>query len=268
MGLFLIALAVALAALVWALLQRRHDQPTYQGRTLRQWLITAMDYRYDEGGAARAKAVQATNAVHRIGTDALPWLVKGLDCEIPKWRDNLFDALPRQTFTHPRLARPLIGPEGTRFLLSVTGFEILGEEAAPAVPALMALAGDWQSKDRAGGVLIALTYLGNGGSTSLVWVVTNSTIPVRHRITAARSLTLRPSGPRTNLTWAIPALARCAGETEISNAVAETLAALAKQSPTVVPKLLEACSSDDATARQGATNALGLIAPELLKKDP
>lgn len=77
-----------------------------------------------------------------------------------------------------------------------------------------------------------------------------------------------PSGaPRTNLTWAIPALARCAGESQISKPVAESLAELAKQSPSVTPKLLEACSNTDAMTRQGATNALSLIAPQMLSED-
>jgi len=263
----LIALAVVLAALLWALLQRGDHEPTYEGRTLSHWLITAIDYRYGDRDSDREKAIQATNAVHHIGTNALPWLVKWLDCEIPQWRDKLFDRLPRQAFAHPRLARPLIGPDGTRLLLGLTGFEILREEAAPALPALIALAGNWESHDRSGGVLMALAHLGNIGSTALVSVVTNSSIPTGQRITAARCLALPSGGPRTNLTWAIPALARCSGETQISKPVTETLAALAKQSPSVVPQLLEACSSTDTMTRQGATNALGLIAPQMLRED-
>jgi hypothetical protein len=259
----LFPLAVASAALFWALLRPREPEPIYQGRTLSQWLIAAVEYRYSD----REKALQATNAVHHIGTNALPWLIRGLDCEIPKWRDDLVDHLPRQTFFHPRLARPLLGPDGTRVWLSVTGFEILGEEAAPALPALTALAGNWESPGKCAGVILALTHLGNSGSTSLVSVVTNTSIPTRQRITAARFLTLPVGGPRTNLTWAIPGLARCSGETEISQPVAETLAALANQSPTVVPKLIEACSSPDAATRQGATNALRFISPEKVKDE-
>lgn len=263
----LIPLAVALTALLWVLLHPPEHEPIYEGRTLSHWLKTALDCRFSDSDSDRAKATQATNAVHHIGTNALPWLVKWLDCEIPTWRDNLFERLPRQAFAHPRLARPLLGPEGTHLWLSITGFEILREEAAPALPALLALAGNWESKDRSGGVLIALTYLGNSGSTCLVSVVTNSSIPTRLRSTAARCLAMHSGEPRTNLTWAIPALARSAGETQISKAVAETLAELAKQSPSVTPKLLEACSSTDGMTRQGATNALSLIAPQMLRED-
>ncbi len=258
----LVPLAVALAAVLWVVLQPREHEPTYQGRTLSQWLITAIDCRYSYTDAAKAK--QSTNAVHQIGTNALPWLVRWLDCKIPKWRDKMFDRLPMQTFAHPRLARPLLGPAATRLWLSVTGFEILGEEAAPAVPALIALAGNWESENKSQGVLLALSQLGNSGATCLVSVVTNSSIPTRQRTTAAMLLALSSGRPRTNLTWAIPALARCAGETQLSKAVTDALDALAKQSPSVTPKLFEACSSTDAMTREGATNALRLIAPQML----
>ena len=250
--------------MLWMLHQRRDHEPTYEGRTLSHWLKTAMDNRYT-GDAAMAK--QATNAVHHIGTNGLPWLVKWLDCEIPKWRDDLAERLPRQAFVHPRLARPLLGPDGTRLWLGITGFEILGEEAAPALPALIALAGNWESDDRSAGVLIALAHLGNSGSTSLVSVVTSNSVPTRQRITAARMLAVPFAGPRTNLTWAIPALAQCAGDTQISKSVADTLVELAKQSPDVTPRLLDACSNTDAMTRQGATNALRLIAPQALRED-
>ncbi len=258
----LIAVAVAFAALAWVLLRPRQLEPRYQGRTLSHWLKTAIDCRYSDSDSDRKKAIQATNAVHHIGTNALPWLVKWLDCEIPKWRDNLFDRLPRQAFAHPRLARPLLGPDGTRLLLSITGFEILREEAAPAVPDLIALAGDWKSDTKSQGVLLALSFLGDIGSTNLVSVATNSSIPSRQRILAVKDLALPVAGPRTNLTWAIPALARCAADSEISKASTDTLVALAKQSPSVIPQLLEACSSDDAATRQGATNALSFLGPQ------
>ncbi len=259
----LIPLAVALAALLWALHQPRDQEPTYNGRTLSQWLTTAIDCRFTDAAQAR----QATNAVHHIGTNALPRLIKWLDCEIPKWRDNLADRLPRQAFTHPRLARPLLGPDATRLWLGVTGFEILREEGAPALPALIALAGNWEAEDKSQGVLLALTHLGNSGSTCLVSIVTNTSVPTRQRIIAARCLALPSGGPRTNLTWAIPALARCSGETQIGKPVAETLAELAKQSPNVIPRLVEACSGGDAMTRQGATNALRLFAPQMLRGD-
>ncbi len=262
----LIALAVVFAAILWALLQRRNHEPAYQGRTLSQWLTAAIDYRYSARDSDREKAVQATNAVHHIGTNALPWLLKWLDCEIPKWRGNLLERVPRQAYLHPRLARPLLGPEGTRLWLGITGFEILREEAAPALPALITLAGKWESDDRSDGVLIALAHLGSIGSTSLVSVVTNGSIPTRQRITAARCLAMPSGGPRTNLTWAITALARSSGESQMSKPVIDTLAELSKQTPDVIPGLLEACSSADPVTRHGATTALSVIAPQALRE--
>lgn len=268
MGVRLVALAIAVAAAIWALLPRGDREPTYEGKTLSYWLKTSIDCRYSGRYPDPQKAKQATNAVHHIGTNALPWLVKWLDCEVPKWRDKMLARMPRQALAYPSLARTLIGPDGTHLWLSITGFEILGEEAAPALPELIALGGNWQANDKSTGVLIALAHLGSIGSTSLVSVVTNSNIPTGQRVTAVRHLALPSGRPRTNLTWAVPALARCGGETQISTPVVETLAALAKQSPTVVTKLLEACSSPDALTREGATNALSLIAPDLLKKAP
>lgn len=165
-----------------------------------------------------------------------------------------------------RLARPLLGPSVTRLWLSVTAFEILGDEAAPAVPALLKLAAKWESDRKLIGVEMALVHMGNSGSTCLVSIITNDRVPIRQRVNAAELLALPSGTPSTNLTWAIPALARCSGESQLSKPILGTLASLAGQSPTAIAKLLEACSSTDAMTREGATNALRLVAPERLPR--
>lgn len=265
MGVGLVALAIAVAAAIWALLARGDREPTYEGRTLSYWLKASIDY--SGGYPDPQKAMQATNAVRHIGTNALPWLVKWLGCKVPQWRNDLFAYVPRQAFDDPRLARKLIGPDGTHLWLSLTGFEILGEEAAPALPALIALAGNWEAETRSINILTALSHLGNIASTSLVSIVTNTSLPTPQRATAVRYLAVPSRWSTTNLTWAIPALARCVNE-PIDTPALETMATLASASPSVVSKLLEACCSTDAMTRQGATNALRFIAPAMVKEEP
>ena len=259
--LLLIFLAVGLAVLVWALLQPGNHEPTYEGKKLSHWLTAAIDHRFSD----RQGAIQATNAVHHIGTNALPFLLQWMEGEIPKWRENLVERLPRKMFWHPRIARPLLGRAGTRLWLALTGFEILGEEAAPAVPTLIAFAGTQEAETKSQVALLALSYLGNAGVTALICIATNNSIPAGQRNAAARCLSLPYVAAGTNLTWAVPALARCSSDSATTKAATEALDALAKQSPSVISNLLEACSSADPILREGATNALRVIAPQLIE---
>src|SRR5436190_21954088 len=93
--LFLLS-AFALAAILTALLWPRDREPQYQGKSLSQWLEV---YSRDADPTAAA-------AVHEIGTNAVPWLLKWIRYERSDWREKVGAAigkLPRRLKESPIL---------------------------------------------------------------------------------------------------------------------------------------------------------------------
>ncbi len=287
---------VAVAALLlWAFLWPREHETSYEGRTLSEWLIVYTDN--------RPLRDQAANAVHHIGTNALPLLVKWMSYKMPKWRKTVAGAVALNA-TSParrRFLRSVAGLDALRAEVAVAGFEILGPEAAPAVPALTNLLGDWDWRSRANfeRATIALKYMGNAGLTPLVCFVTNRNAPTEYRWAAASRIEAPITGWDTHANWAVPvligclddravapqivrilgdlrlepalavpALARCLEHdyTLISIKAAESLGRFGMSASVAVPDLVKALGSRDKFVRYAASNALEIIAPEVLKK--
>jgi hypothetical protein len=105
-------------------------EPRYQGRTLTEWLKLA--------GAAPDYSVtvrEATNAVKRIGTNAIPFLLKKISTRDSRFKRRLMALIDRQSIFHFHLT-----DEDEEVWLGATGFFILGKDAVSAVPALGELA--------------------------------------------------------------------------------------------------------------------------------
>src|SRR3989442_1418947 len=83
-------------------------EPTYKGRTLRQWL--AVYDNADEGGPEEQKAIAA---VRGMGTNAIPYLIKWItddDWRVYQPAVNMFKALgPEAATAVPDLGRMLMG---------------------------------------------------------------------------------------------------------------------------------------------------------------
>jgi len=276
--------------LLWGFFATRDPQPSYQGRTLSQWLISYNRDRVQHTPQSPSLA-DATNAVHHIGTNALPLLVKWISYEIPRWRRGFIGQFTQN-------------PRTTRAYAALTGFEILGPEGAPAAPALNNLLSDWDRKPpsrvTADRVIFALGYMGDAGLGPLVSLVTNRSAPRVYRKQAVGSIWQSVSRLDTNASWAVPALIGCLDDPEVAPLVARILGdlrlehALAVPALTrslqnndtrtpieaakslgkfgtnatvAVPELLKALGSNDNGLRMAAANALEIIAPEVLKKD-
>jgi hypothetical protein len=141
-----ILLVVGLGALVWP----REQQPTYEGRTLSEWLS---DYRSgqtldasdsDQRDAEKAaQAMRAMKAVRAMGTNAVPILLRWISYSRPTWRQRLIATYyerwarkRRLDYTPPAL---IFGRGEIHADLAVDGFAILGGEARQAVPELARL---------------------------------------------------------------------------------------------------------------------------------
>jgi hypothetical protein len=282
------------ALLLWIFLATRESEPRWQGRTLSYWLTT---YNNDRSSA------DAPTAVHNIGTNALPLLVKWIGHKVPMWRVSL-NGTALSLGGRP-LYRLVVGKAVRRQAAARVGFEILGPEAAPAVPALTNLLADWDWKSRAmfEQVVIALSCIGNDGLAPLVSVVTNKSAPGDFRWIAAAYIGNPVMKLDTNAAWAVPVLAGYLDDNQVALLIAADLGVLrlapavavpaltqclqdeqrnyavlqaeaarslgrfGKDAASAVPDLVYALGSTNKDVRIAATNALQSIAPEVLKND-
>lgn len=122
--------AASLAIWGFAILVFRLREPRYEGKRLSEWLDPVPPY----GGISTQQEV----AVRAIGTNALPFLVDWLHSFGAKWPRKGFEFLqnhlPFDWNFESRFLDPATKPER-----ALAGFQILGTNAAPAIPAILRL---------------------------------------------------------------------------------------------------------------------------------
>jgi hypothetical protein len=291
--LFLVPAAAA-AALLLLSSTSREQEPSYQGKTLSQWLRTYQDSRH--------KDQRAADAVHHIGTNALPYLLKWVDYEMPTWRQDLLrvTAGPAYALGGFRLVGLLSGEKQVRANLGLAGFEILKEEASSAVPQLSRKLGRWKLTNTSHSTLTALMFVGKDGLPTLITVLTNNSNPQWVRVSAAAKIGAPGMTLGTNAAWMVPILANCLKDNQVAWLAAQALGAIRLRPEIAVPALVEslegkggadlviqincaeslgsfgieataavpalkaATTSTNAVLRQNATNALLMISPHVL----
>ena len=131
-------LAGIVAAVVVAVVWPREREPEYNGKRLSEWLVLYHEQIDVEGADFRSELRDEAEAVHHIGTNALPWLLRWVRYEPPAWRIKVYSFMKRM----PRalqidfLMNGVIPFRYQQYNLALTGFSILGERASPAVPEL------------------------------------------------------------------------------------------------------------------------------------
>lgn len=124
----------------------RQPEPRHDGRTLSEWLLAYLK------GPEDQRFASAAAAIHSIGTNALPWLVKWI-ASAPSdssaaWRYRLLDLIQKlpapaiQSAPMQRVYRLCYG-EAQRTRANAAafgGFKLLGAQATPAIPALCRIA--------------------------------------------------------------------------------------------------------------------------------
>jgi hypothetical protein len=297
--LFVVGLLVGLTCR-FLLRQSEPEQPAYAGRPLSEWLEKAGSI-YDNdltvGGA------KPSDAVHQIGTNALPFLLTWIKYEgTPQWKLSF----TKWSFKIKRfLSEGTIDGEPAHVLTreerlhgaAMAGFAALGPEAKGAVPKLSRMIAPPKHADALfdvpTDVMRALACIGEAGFPPVMAALTNRDT----RIAACAAANIYLFG--TNAHPAVPVLVKYLGGTNdalaagaawslaklqlepnlVVPALARSLrhscfsvrlnaifglARFGRDAQPAVPQLLPVLSDPHPTLRKSATNALFRIAPEIL----
>ena len=169
-------------------------EPSYQGRSLSEWILLSDPV---GGDIAAPKDWNALPAVRAMGAEAIPWLLRWIRSDQPETAH-----------------------------LGIWGLALLGTAGSRAIPELSRLASDWQTSSAWSNAISGLEVLGNGGFPHLntgfpylLAAATNPAAPWKVRLKAVQSL--RHLGAHvnglgclaalgTNATSAVRVLIRCA----------------------------------------------------------
>ncbi|MGZ4965104.1 MAG: HEAT repeat domain-containing protein, partial [Limisphaerales bacterium] len=243
----------------------RDNEPSYNGRTLSEWLeIYEPTYIYlDKVGrppkTPEVVEAQAATSVRQIGTNAFPTLLEWNRAKEAVWRMDLFGLANRA----PEAVRPkwLVrvlwsGTAERKKILSEAGFWLLQTNAAPVVFDELTRRFNGPDEDDAWVAGSALAKLGIGGLKILVTNL-SSTNQQRREIAIQSIGQMKYLG--TNAATAIPNLVRnlYADDPRISSSAAETLGHLRMAPDNVVTPLMCAATNTDGETRLAAITALG-----------
>jgi hypothetical protein len=150
-------------------------EPEYNGKKLSEWLeVAGNPFWTTQDPFQRAKEIDryasaevkdAVSAVRVIGTNALPWLLKWAAEDREKWENSVMktgEKLPRFLHAYP-IALSIVRTSGRKRGAAFVGFAVLGQEAAPAVPELVALVENSKSERCR---MVAMSCLGVLGNTA------------------------------------------------------------------------------------------------------
>src|SRR5258708_4956793 len=135
---WLLVAACALVACVVVGVITRGKEPSYGGKRLSEW--GAM---YDGRAMMKPSAVDkrdADEAIKHIGTNALPYLLRCIDYEMPAWKDTrgpIYSKIPIwMRYSRPVTWLFLNGKASEQARSAMAGFAALGPIGAPAIPQL------------------------------------------------------------------------------------------------------------------------------------
>lgn len=232
---------------------RREREPSYQGRSLTEWMTVY------EVSSSPAESDEATHAIRQIGTNAIPHLLKWIQYEpnfsrrglIPRingaieWVNDKVNATSFVIIHDRDFDRAYAAPKA---------FGCLGNIASSAVPELARLLNNpedhWISSDNAGE---ALARMGATGLPTLVATLKDTK--------SLATLIVLENIPHleTNALPIVPLLIQIVQsdtETE-SSAAATALGELALEPGTVIPPLIVALTSSQPATIQASVKALG-----------
>jgi hypothetical protein len=240
------ACAVAVAGVVTFL--TRSKEPSYQGRSLGEWVdrYASSEVPGVPNASHSPGGVQEANeAIQQIGTNAVPYLLALLRKGQPSSASEVIaKILPDSSKSKYRIPRAFGVP---------SAFAALGPKARFAVPDLVKLANDTNNIYGMDFATRALGTIGEDGVAPLLVLMTNQCEVIR----AAAVFAMTTQG--TNALPAVPNLVQAYREMPHPT-IAKTLGTLAVQPDIVVPALTNALSDRRPRVRAFAIEALGNFA--------
>lgn len=230
-----IILMIGMAVLIIPTWRR---EPVADGKSITYWLENLGDYDPDEPNAAAI-------ALGKIGTNALPWMIREMKCEKSKMRRWIEWQIKRQPLVKFQFA-----DEDEHRNHAATAFEILGNVAAPAIPELIHLL---ETEHADPEVQQALVYTGPASIGPLTNALTSSNADLRQHAAD----TLGRFGPAA--ASATPALLRCLDDSEIlaRTAAIDALGSIHSHPEEVIPALIRLLRDPNKYVRRDAAIALG-----------
>jgi hypothetical protein len=212
--------------------------------------------RRKEAAELERRQTEAAEAVRQIGPNAIPALLEDIDCDPGFWRYKLCDALPR-TLSRRRLPQWLL-VSGTeqRIGNGITGFWILGERAAAAVPELTRRMQTRTSRS-ANMATLALAKIGPAGLQALVHQLEDTNALKRVYVARIMDEAIQNSGTN-NASAGVQALARCLRDNNIAVGTwsAITLAQPGMDPTIAVPALAKGLNDPRPQVRQRCAASL------------
>lgn len=144
------------------LIVSRDDEPRVDGRTLSEWLRL---YRYTDDNT------EVSNAVHRIGVEAIPILLAKLRATEPKWKRKVTQVGGGKFLPHRWLYTTHYQHEDAWH-----GFSFLGTQAVSAIPELSKMLFDTNTHGVSASVL---GYIGADARPVLLTALTNANQGIR-----------------------------------------------------------------------------------------
>jgi len=217
--------AIIFAALFWRI--RCGEEPAYAEHPLSYWLRIVVLSSAPSGSSDWVGAIEkrqlALEAIHAIGTNAIPTLLEWTNYESTRPKARLINLLARlrQTRIGSYLPQSLTqDPNSYRaYVLAPVGFATLGSQSVPAIPELLRRARNPRAGDRAQLATEVLAWLGSDGLASLSDVLSDPAAPTR--VQAARLIGTRFG---SNATPVLPTLIKCLRDPDAEVAVAASVA--------------------------------------------
>ncbi len=228
-----------LAPVVCALLPGP-SQPSYQGKSLSEWVIL-LDTEEPPTSTAAAEAVR------KMGTNALPCLLTWIRTPVPPWTLGLASKAYERAILLPSWLTAVC----FRPICAGHALVELGPATNSAVPELTRLANDQSDSTRARIATEALDQLGKTSFPALLVALTNRSEDIRARAV------VRMGYQGSNARPVIPLLLQYAGEPATDRVAMEALGRLALEPNLVVPALSNRLHHTQNRVRVEAAYALG-----------
>jgi HEAT repeat protein len=244
----LLTVAMVLLGLVWlAMDAARPKEPTHAGRTLSAWLTERNSAHPRDLSDSTQEAIQA------MGTNALAHLLRTISRKDSAAKLRLRGWLSREAPLQRSIRRWTATHQSER-LRAAAGFKALGNEGAPAVPALIRLLGDEQTSYPAA---LALAGIGRPAIPGLVQSLTNQSVWVRSSAVQAINFMHGADGAEE----AIPDLLERLNDPHpaVRGGASIALGDMRMKPQLVIPKLMERLGDADASVRASAARAIGLF---------